>query len=116
MQPSKAIIAAGVLMVGLTLAESVRHPSQFVNGGLYKRLWAIGATMLLLTLAADFAPEVAVPLAVLIAVAFTVRYSGAFTDVASGRAAATAGGPPGLVGPRGKEQESRPPGVRGPIG
>jgi hypothetical protein len=114
----RAVFLAGAVMTVVLFAG---HPGELTKGSRYKQLWAIGVLTLILAAAADFAPELVVPLAVAIVVGFTIRNPGAFSRFLKGQAAPnkyTRGGPPGLHGPVGSPDVPRkyPRGIQGPIG
>ena len=83
-QAAKAVVVGGLTMGGITLAQSFRAPQTFVTGGVYKRLWRIAVVTLVLGVAADFAAELVLPLAVLIVLAFVVKNQGAFGAIVKG--------------------------------
>lgn len=70
-QASKAVfITGGVLVAAAFLENKYAKANQFP---LYKRLWFIGLLVLVLSMTADFVPEVAGPLALLILVSVAVH-------------------------------------------
>lgn len=77
----KTVVAAGGIMTAITLAQAVRQPEKFVEGGVYKRVWAIGALTVALGIAADFAAPLIVPFAVAVVVGFTLRNPGVLGGV-----------------------------------
>lgn len=79
--PTKVVVLSGVIMFGLTLAQAWRRPASFKQGEVYRRLFFTGVLTLGLAAAADFVPEVAAPFAILVVVAYIVRYPGAFGSI-----------------------------------
>lgn len=71
-QANKAVLVAMVVLIAAAYLENHFNP---LNFNLYKRLWGIGALTLLLAITADFVPEVAGPLALLILTAVAVHDS-----------------------------------------
>lgn len=69
-QASNIVFITGGVMVIFTLAEHHFAPTDF---DLYKQLWGVGAMTLALAVTADFVPEVAGPLALLILTAAAVK-------------------------------------------
>lgn len=69
-QATNTVFITGGVMVVFTLAEHHFSPADF---DLYKQLWAVGALTLVLAITADFVPEVAGPLALLILVAMAIK-------------------------------------------
>lgn len=69
-QASNIVFVTGGVMVVFTLTEHHFKPTDF---DLYKQLWAVGLLTLALAVTADFVPEVAGPLALLILTAAAVK-------------------------------------------
>ncbi len=96
---AKTVLAAGGVMTAITLAQAARNPGGFVQGGVYKRVWAIGVLTLALGVAADFAAPLIVPFAVAVVVGFTLRNPGGFGGVfGEGGAKQQAAGNTGIGG------------------
>lgn len=71
-QANKTVFITAAVLVAAALLEKKFNP---VNFSLYKKLWGIGALTLALAITADFVPEVAGPLALLILAAVAVNDS-----------------------------------------
>lgn len=71
-QANKAVFIAAAVLIAAAFLENHFNPTKF---DLYKRLWGIGALSLVLAMTADFVPEVAGPLALLILTAVAVHDS-----------------------------------------
>lgn len=114
---AKTVLAAGGVLTALTLAQAARSPSSFYQGGVYKRVWAIGVVTLALGVAADFAAPVIVPFAVAMVVGFALKNPGAFGGV-FGAGADRDPGPAGKAGAGASSggQAGRPPDAGGTIG
>lgn len=83
-QANKAVLVAMIVLISAAYLENHFNP---LNFNLYKRLWGIGALSLLLAMTADFVPEVAGPLALLILTAVAVhdsKYFGEALNLGSG--------------------------------
>jgi hypothetical protein len=57
---------------GMFAITTVRHLQGRQPGSTYRRLWATGALAVVLSILADFAPEVAGPLALLVAMSYLI--------------------------------------------
>lgn len=77
----KLVLVSLAAMGAVALARHAQGTSQ---GSTYKRVWAIGALGLLLTAAADFVPQIAGPLALLIGLTYVVGGQDALTNVVHG--------------------------------
>lgn len=74
------LTGAGLAMFTMIQARRTGRPSEET----YKSLWAIGGLTIGLSAAADFAPDLAGPFAVLVLVAAAARNSGALGSVIGG--------------------------------
>ena len=96
-QAARTVFIAGALMAGVTIIEDHKNPGAVT---VYKRLFALGVLTLGLSVAADWAPQLIVPFAIAIVVAFTLGnpgfLSGALTG--TGTAADTSSGSSGSAG------------------
>lgn len=90
-QAARTVFLAGAVLAGVTLAETVKHPGRFGKGGTYKRLWAIGVLTLALSVAADWAPQLIVPLSVAVVVGFVLTNPGALSSTVTGTSASAVG-------------------------
>ncbi len=102
---AKTVFVAGALMVAILLSASIKQPSKFAGGKLYKQTWAIGVLTLFLAIAADVAPQLIVPFAVAVVVAYAVKNPGALGAILPGGqkappapATSTHAGPAGIGG------------------
>lgn len=106
-QAQKTVFLAGAAMLAILFAK---HPGSVTKPATYKQVWAVGLLTLLLAAAADFAPQVIVPFAVAVVVAFAIRNPGALSGILgagpassqkqSGSSAGSSGNPPGVLGPQ----------------
>jgi len=109
-QARKMVLVSVAVLVVLNIIHEQRGDTKY---GFYRRLWATGAVGLFLAVLADFAPQVAGPMAGVIVLS---QIPAKGNDLLLGRLGA--GVPPGLRGPVGTPSTTpgRPPGVTGPIG
>jgi len=113
-QANKIVLISAGVLVALTFAQRQFNPEGF---DLYKNLWGIGALTLALSVTADFVPEVAGPIALLVVSAATVK-KGHYIKEALGAPVPQSKNPQvpaGAKGPTGTNPQS-PAGALGPTG
>lgn len=89
MNAQKAVVVAGAGMLTLAFIPIFRGHRSFEKS--YRSLWAIGILTLALAIAADFVPQIAVPLAVAIVLAFGIKNPDTFGSLFKSQAKAGSG-------------------------
>jgi len=81
-QSRKLVLVSVAVILALNVYRSGREP-----GSLYKRLWGTGVLGVALSIVADFAPQVAGPFAMLVALGLFTRHGDEVMQQVTGRAA-----------------------------
>ena len=109
-QARKLVLVSVFVLAAVNIYHEQKGGTQV---GYYRRLWGTGVVAVFLAIMADFAPQVAGPLALVIVLSqLPTKGNEALTAILSGA-------PPGLTGPVGRPSTAttgRPPGVTGPAG
>lgn len=78
----KLVLVSVALMGGTAVVKDLTGKG--AQGSTFKRLWALGAVGLVLSVLADFAPSIAGPFAALLGIGYLAGAEGAITSFVSG--------------------------------
>ncbi len=83
---AKTVLITGGLMTAAVMATSSK--ASWSSGRTFKQIWGVGVTTLILSVFADVAPQLVVPLAVAILIAFVMVHPDTFALLTRAKTAA----------------------------